>query len=267
MGHEPARSSSPRRRAQPPTRPPPPLPLPPPKQQPATLALNKTKTAVDLGLHTAALKLTPQPVLAAVSRAAYTHLVPPPSLPLLQSSKKITNLAASINITKNAIVDQVALKLKPATVDAAAPRYTGTVTCFVDDATGDVAGLQLGTAPALCSATGTAHSFVVPADGYIADVKVAVDKATGLVGELVFVVASNSKLTPAQVFSCGKKGGLAVSVTPKLSAVSSVGAGCKAAPAGGRRLTQAIQLLDPTAMTWTVTTVKVCRERGARGRK
>lgn len=150
-------------------------------------------------------------------------------------------------------MDQVTLKLKPAvTVDPAALRFTGTVSCFVDEGTGDVAGLQLGTAPPLCSTTGTRRSFSVPADSYIADFKVAVDKATDLVGELVFVVKSNSSLTPTAVFSCGKKGGLPVSVTPKLSALGSVSATCKSAPSGGAAVGALV--LDPSALSVVVTT-------------
>ena len=150
--------------------------------------------------------------------------------------------------------------MNSATVDPAAARFTGTVTCFVDDGTGDVAGLQLGSGAPLCSTAGTPRSFAVPADGHIADVKVAVDKETGGVGELVFIVKSNSTLVPSAIFSCGKKGGLGTSVLPKLSALARVDAGCKAVPVHtGRRLTQAVQALDPATLRWTVTTITVRR--------
>lgn len=147
--------------------------------------------------------------------------------------------------------------MNSATVDAAAARFTGIVTCYVDDATGDVAGLQLDSGAPLCSTAGTPRSFAVPADGYIANVKVAVDKETGAVGELVFFVKSNDTLLPSNVFSCGKKGGLAVSATPKLSALVSAGGLCKSVATKGRRLNQAINLLDPASLRWNVTTVTV----------
>ena len=151
----------------------------------------------------------------------------------------MATLKAELNATKAALATEVTLNLGGgATFDGTLPRFVGSVTCYVDDATGDVVGLQLGSDAPLCSTAGTPRSFAVPADGYIADVKVAVDKETDLIGELVFVVKSNSSLVPTDVISCGKKGGLPVSVTPKASALSSVGAACKPV-SQGRRLQQA----------------------------
>ena len=97
----------------------------------------------------------------------------------------------------------------------------------MDDATGDVVGLQLGADAPLCSTAGAPRSFVVADDGYIASLRVAVDVATGLVGELSFVVKSNSSLVPTNYVTCGTQGGVGVLVTPPLSWVSSVTAGCK----------------------------------------
>ena len=182
------------------------------------------------------------------ARSHFLHVPNPPPHQL-----NVTALATKLNTTKRAIVDQVALKLKPpVSVDPAALRFTGTVTCFVDDATGDVAGLQLGTAPPLCSTAGTRRSFAVPSDSYVSDLKVAVDKDTGLVGEFVFTVKSNNTLKPTTVFSCGKKGGLPVSVVPKMSALASVSGGCKAP---GLSIDPAALTIDPAALSVGVTTV------------
>jgi len=130
------------------------------------------------------------------------------------------------------------------------------VTCYVDDATGDVVGLQFGSSAPLCSTAGTPHSFAVPADGYIADVKVVVDKATGLVGELAFIVKSSASLVPINVVTCGTRGGVGVSVMPKLAALAGVTATCKPAQSG-RRLHQAAPglAIDPAALSVFVTTV------------
>jgi hypothetical protein len=175
----------------------------------------------------------------------------------------VAALKAEVNATKTALATEVALKLGGgATVDATLPRFTGDVTCYVDDATGDVVGLQFGSSAPLCSTAGTPRTFAVPADGYVADVKVAVDKETGLLGELVFIVKSNSSLSPTAVFSCGTKGGLPVSVTPKASALSSVSAACKPV-SQGRRLHQVSGLaLDPASLSVVVTTVGAPAESG-----
>ena len=183
------------------------------------------------------------------------HSTPQPPKNLTAS---VATLKAELNATKAALSTEVALKLGGgATFDGTLPRFVGSVTCYVDDATGDVAGLQLDSGAPLCSTAGTPRSFAVPADGYIANVKVAVDKETGAVGELVFFVKSNDTLLPSNVFSCGKKGGLAVSATPKLSALVSAGGLCKSVATKGRRLNQAINLLDPASLRWNVTTVTV----------
>ena len=165
---------------------------------------------------------------------------------LSQPPKNLTDSAAAlkaeVNATKTALATDVALKLGGgATVDATLPRFTGDVTCYVDDATGDVVGLQFGFSAPLCSSAGTPRRFAVPADGYIADVKVVVDKATGLVGELTFVVKSNASLVPTNVVTCGTRGGVGVSVMPKLAALAGMTASCKpaqsgAAPAPGGRI-------------------------------
>ena len=166
-------------------------------------------------------------------------------------------LKAEVNATKTALATEVALKLGGgATVDATLPRFTGDVTCYVEDATGDVVGLQLGSSAPLCSTAGTPRSFAVPADGYIADVKVVVDKATGLVGGLTFVVKSNASLVPTNVVTCGTHGGVGVSVMPKLAALAGVTATCKPAQSG-RRLHQAGGsglALDPVSLSVVATT-------------
>ena len=171
-------------------------------------------------------------------------------------------LKFEVNATKTALATEVALKLGGgATVDATLPRFTGDVTCYVDDATGDVVGLKLGSSAPLCSTAGTARSFNVPHeghDGHIADVKVAVDKATGLVGGLTFVVKTNdSALIPTNVVTCGTRGGVGVSIMPKLAALAGVTASCKTAQSG-RRLHQAGGsglALDPVSLGVTATTV------------
>lgn len=82
---------------------------------------------------------------------------------------------------------------------------------------------------------------------YIADIKVAVDKTTSLIGEMVFVVKANdTKLVPSSIFSCGTQGGPAVSVVPPLGVVSSVGGSCAAVGAG--------LAIDPAAFSPIATT-------------
>ena len=76
------------------------------------------------------------------------------------ATSKVATFASMLNSTK-----ALASLKSGAAVDAAAPRFTGTVTCFIDEATGDVVGLQLGNQPPLCSTAGTPRSFVVPANG------------------------------------------------------------------------------------------------------
>ena len=184
-----------------------------------------------------------------------------PTTPLSQPPKNLTasvaTLKAEVNATKSALATEVALKLGVATVDATLPRFVGGATCYVDDATGDVVGLQFGSSAPLCSTAGTPRTFAVPTDGYIADVKVAVDKATGLVGELAFVVKSNASLVPNNVVTCGTHGGVGVSVMPKLAALAGVTASCKPAHSG-RRLHQAGGsglALDPVSLSVVATTV------------
>jgi hypothetical protein len=183
------------------------------------------------------------------------------SQPPKNLTASVAALKAEVNATKTALATEVALKLGGgATVDATLPRFTGDVTCYMDDATGDVVGLQLGSAPALCgsapalcSTAGTPRTFAVPADGYIADVKVVVDKATGLVGELAFIVKSNASLVPTNVVTCGTHGGVGVSVMPKLSALAGLTASCKPAQSGPQA---ALGLaIDPAALSVSVTTV------------
>ena len=88
---------------------------------------------------------------------------------------------AALNSTRVALLDAISLKGK-AVVDPTAPKFTGTVTCYTDPATGLVACLQLGaTAPVLCSTTAVPRTIVVPADSYISSVKADIDPATGLV--------------------------------------------------------------------------------------
>ena len=177
-----------------------------------------------------------------------------PRDPSTQPSKNLTTsvaaLNAKLNATKNVLSTEVALKMGGgATVDAMLPRFVGTVTCYVDDATGDVVGLQLGSSAPLCSTAGAPRSFTVPADGYIADIKVAVDKATGLVGELAFVVKSNASMVPTNVVTCGTRGGLGVSVMPKLAALAGAMApACKCTPADR-------PVLDPAGLNGRVTTI------------
>ena len=64
------------------------------------------------------------------------------------------------------MVSEVELKmLAGVTKDTTLLRFTGAVTCYLDPATGDVVGLQFGTAAPLCTNTGTTRTFTVPADG------------------------------------------------------------------------------------------------------
>ena len=194
---------------------------------------------------------------AAANKTHHRTLSQPPK----NLTASVAALKAEVNATKTALATEVALKLGGgATVDATLPRFTGDVTCYVEDATGDVVGLQFGSSAPLCSTAGTARSFNVPHeghDGHIADVKVAVDKATGLVGGLTFVVKTNdSALIPTNVVTCGTRGGVGVSVMPKLAALAGVTASCKPAQSG-RRLHQAATglAIDPAALSVAATTV------------
>ena len=75
---------------------------------------------------------------AAVARATF--------VPALNATAAL----ASFNATKDAVATQLLLKKEVnVTVDPTATRFTGTVTCFVDDGSGDVVGLQFGTAKLL----------------------------------------------------------------------------------------------------------------------
>ena len=127
----------------------------------------------------------------------------------------------------------------------------------MDDTTGDVVGLQFGTAPVLCTNAGVPRSFVVPADGYIADMKIAVDPKTALIGEAAFIVKSNSSLVPTNVVTCGKRGLFGANVLHKLTAFSSATGACRAAAGpNGRRLSQGgVVGLDPRSLRVNVTTV------------
>lgn len=146
-----------------------------------------------------------------------------------------TAAVAKLNATKAAVSAAAALTTA-AVVDPTAPKFTGTVTCYVNDA-GLVAGLQMGAAPALCSTAGAARSLSVPPDAHISSVKLAVDPA-GFVGQLVFTVKSNTSLVPTNIVTCGSKGGAPIPLTPALSALSSLTASCALlTPAAiGRRL-------------------------------
>ena len=191
---------------------------------------------------------------------AATLLLPPRTNPQVpQAHATLGAVAAKLNATATAVAAAVDLsKLSGAVVvDPAAPKFTGSITCYVDDATGLVAGLQLGAAPVLCSSAGAKRAFAVPADGYVSNVKVAVDPKTGLVGQMLFTVKSNSSLLPTNVVTCGTVAGAPVSILPKLSALSTLSATCAPAPAGpaGRRLAQAAPFIAPGSLRATVTTL------------
>lgn len=154
----------------------------------------------------------------------------PLSTPQLPGARATLDaIVTKLNNTAIAVRDTVALK-DAATVDPAALKFRGEVTCFVDDATGLVAGLQVGASSPLCDVTKTARSFTVPADSYIASIKVAVAKNTSAVGQIVFTIKSNSTLLPTNVVSCGTAGGafVATPIMPALSAFASASATCSA---------------------------------------
>jgi hypothetical protein len=163
---------------------------------------------------------------------------------------------ATLNATKNAVAAEVQLKtLAGVTTDATLARFTGTVTCYLDDATGDVVGLQFGFAAPLCTNTGTTRTFTVPADGYIASMKVAVDPKTDWIGQVAFTIKSNSSLAPTNVITCGSRGVVGVDVMPKLTALASVSGACRPASAAGRRLAQSAVGLDPASLRISVTSI------------
>ena len=195
----------------------------------------------------------------------------PTSLNLAAANSAMQTAAAT---AKAAIAAEIDLKLRSATVNPAAPRFTGRVTCYVD-AVGDVTGLRLGTAPALCSPAGMPHAFVVAPDEYVASLKVAVNFKTGHVGELAFVVKPTPDSAAAsvgggggvRVISCGTQGGVGVPVMPPLSALASATATCTPAAAAGanplaalksgrRRLHAApTTAIDPASLAVVVTTL------------
>ena len=96
------------------------------------------------------------------------------------------------------------------------------------------------------------HDFDAPDSpcSYIANIKVATDKTTSLVGQLTFVVKANdTKLPlPSTIVSCGTQGGLSFSAVPPLGAVSSVSGSCVGAGLSGLAI-------DPASFAPTVTTV------------
>lgn len=100
--------------------------------------------------------------------------------------------------------------------------------------------------------THSTHDFDAPDSpcSYIANIKVATDKSTSLVGQLTFVVkANNTKLPlPSNIVSCGTQGGLSFSAVPPLGAVSSVSGSCIGAGLSGLAI-------DPASFAPTVTTV------------
>ena len=184
------------------------------------------------------------------------HPTPQPPKNLTAS---VATLKAELNATEAALATEVALKLGGATVNGTLPRFVGDVTCYVVEATGDVVGLQVGSTTPLFSTAGKPRTFAVPADGYISDVKVAVDKATGLVGELAFIVKSNASMVLTNIVTCGTHGGVGVSVMPKLSALSSVGAACVGSSSSGlnRRLHQYANglAINPATLNVVATTI------------
>jgi NAD(P)-dependent dehydrogenase (short-subunit alcohol dehydrogenase family) len=171
-------------------------------------------------------------------------------------TKNATQILAALNATKTAVVSEVELKmLAGVTKDTTLARFTGAVTCYLDAATGDVVGLQFGSADPLCTNSGTTRAFTVPADGYISSMKVAVDPKTDWVGQVAFVVKSNSSLVPTNIVTCGSRGAVGVDVMPKLTALASVSGACRPASAAGRRLAQSTVGLDPASLKVNVTSI------------
>lgn len=189
--------------------------------------------------------------------------MPPSTALLLAATAAFLAVSASatldLNATKAALGATLDLKVGDHdVVDAAAARFAGQITCYDDPATGDVVGLRLGAAEApLCSSAGTPRSFDIAADEYVAAFTVSVDKATGLVGSLTFVIKSDASKLAARIVSCGTQGvGLGADIMPPLSALSAVSATCKPIASGRRRLQQAPGLaIDPASLSVTVTTL------------
>ena len=191
----------------------------------------------------------PCPVVAALA-------VAPARATFMAPTKNTTQILTALNATKTAVASEVELKmLAGVTKDTTLARFTGAVTCYLDDATGDVVGLQFGSADPLCTNAGTTRSFTVPADGYISSMKVAVDPKTDWVGQVAFVVKSNSSLVPTNIVTCGSRGAVGVDVMPKLTALASVSGACRPASAAGRRLAQSTVGLDPASLKVTVTSI------------
>ena len=191
----------------------------------------------------------PCPVVAALA-------VAPARATFMAPTKNATQILAALNATKTAVVSEVELKmLAGVTKDTTLARFTGAVTCYLDAATGDVVGLQFGSADPLCTNSGTTRAFTVPADGYISSMKVAVDPKTDWVGQVAFVVKSNSSLVPTNVVTCGSRGAVGVDVMPKLTALASVSGACRPASAAGRRLAQSTVGLDPASLKVNVTSI------------
>jgi len=148
--------------------------------------------------------------------------------------------------------------------NATAPRFTGTITCYTDPATGLVTGLKLGSATPICSTTGTARTVTVPADGAVVGVVASIDPKTGLLGKLVLAVDAPNGPTASLVQCGGTAGGVPVSALPKLAALSSLAAGCAPLPAtgGGRRRALAASGVAVDAATLTVTSAPLTAAGG-----
>ena len=147
--------------------------------------------------------------------------------------------------------------------NATATRFTGTITCYTDPATGLVAGVQLGSAPALCSTDGTPRSLTVPADGAIVGVIATVDPKTALLGQLTLKIESPT--ASASIVTCGGSvGGVPVDALPKLTALASLGGSCGQLSAAGRRRALAAGVAIDAA-TLTVTAAPLSAATGATG--
>ena len=92
--------------------------------------------------------------------------------------------------------------------------------------------------------------------------KVAVDPKTDWIGDVAFVVKSNSSLVPTNVITCGSRGVVGVDVMPKLTALASVSGACRPASSAGRRLTQSAVGLDPASLRLTVTSIAAAAAAG-----
>lgn len=183
--------------------------------------------------------------------------------PLLPT--KLSSAVAAANATKRATLAVARLKVAAfAKPNATATRFTGTITCYTDPATGLMAGVQLGSAPALCSTDGTLRSVTVPADGAVVGVIATVDPKTSLLGQLTLKIESPT--ASASIVTCGGiVGGVPVDALPKLTALSALRAGCAPLPAtvGRRRALASGVAID--AATLTVTAVPLTAAAGAGG--